>query len=126
MGLTEITVCNYSIYAVNSPKETPQPAATGQGASATASETLRISSDMKFNLDQENYPPPSIGDLRAVEAAVRLAHAQLRLITATNFAAFLELSRVEQRHAILGALNSTESAVEILDNIPALINPDQG
>lgn len=82
---------------------------------------------MDHNADE---PPdgqsPSSTDIYALCEAIRRTHAQIRLITAANFAAFLELSRSEQRDALLALLNSSEASIEIIDHFPSQNNPDQG
>lgn len=60
-------------------------------------------------------------DLAALSAAVRQVHAQIRLITAANFAGFLELSRSEQRDAMLALQSNSESAIDLLDQLPTNI-----
>ncbi|WP_153229991.1 hypothetical protein [Alcaligenes faecalis] len=48
---------------------------------------------------------------------MRQVHAQIRLITAANFSGFMELSRSEQRDALLALLASSEFAIDLLDQI---------
>lgn len=49
---------------------------------------------------------------------MRQVHAQIRLITAANFSGFMELSRSEQRDALLALLASSEFAIDLLDQLP--------
>lgn len=66
---------------------------------------------------------PSAEDLVAMSAAVRQVHAQIRLLTAANFAGFLELSRSEQLDALLALLSASESTIDLLDQLPLPHNP---
>lgn len=66
------------------------------------------------------------GDLIATIQAIRETHAALRLIAASNFAGFIDLSRAEQRHALRAALTLSNIATDLADSLTEAINPDQG
>lgn len=76
--------------------------------------------------EQPDRQITSTSDLSAIYSSVRRTHAQIRLITAANFAAFIELSRSEQRDALLALLDSSEATIDMLDQLLEQINPDQG
>src|SRR5690606_16599230 len=56
---------------------------------------------MTSTVDATEIPDlPTRHDLESLAASVRQVHAQIRLISAANFAGFIELSRSEQRDAL--------------------------
>ena len=82
---------------------------------------------MTSTVDATEIPDlPTRHDLESLAASVRQVHAQIRLISAANFAGFIELSRSEQRDVLLALLTVSESTIDLLDQLPQTFNPDQG
>lgn len=56
-------------------------------------------------------------EIEVVLLTARQMRAQLRLITTSNFVAFLDLQRQEQLDALLAVQTSSDTLVEILEQI---------